>query len=246
MSFYKMFGYPTGIGCLIARREALCMLKRPWFSGGAVVYASVAADAHVLREGAEGFEDGTVNFLAARAVTNGLSFMKSIGMKRISSHVRMLARCLLHCLERAGEHVRIYGPANMESRGGVFAFDVLYCGQRVDARIFEREASLQGIALRTGCFCNPGASEVALGMVDNVKACVWKGRDKRMVEKCMGGWFGCVRVSVGIANVKRDIDVFADFLDSFCARVDASMLAEKSGGKGGKTGRRLGCSACGG
>ena len=36
VSWYKMFGYPTGIGCLLARREALARLRRPWFSGGAV------------------------------------------------------------------------------------------------------------------------------------------------------------------------------------------------------------------
>ena len=36
VSFYKMFGYPTGVGCLLARRDALARLRRPWFSGGTV------------------------------------------------------------------------------------------------------------------------------------------------------------------------------------------------------------------
>src|SRR5207253_101113 len=40
MSFYKLFGYPTGIGALIARRDALAQLRRPWFAGGTVHYAS--------------------------------------------------------------------------------------------------------------------------------------------------------------------------------------------------------------
>src|SRR5258708_37886167 len=35
VSWYKVFGYPTGIGCLIARREALGRLWRPWVAGGA-------------------------------------------------------------------------------------------------------------------------------------------------------------------------------------------------------------------
>jgi selenocysteine lyase/cysteine desulfurase len=34
LSFYKMFGYPTGVGALIVRREALAALERPWFAGG--------------------------------------------------------------------------------------------------------------------------------------------------------------------------------------------------------------------
>ena len=41
LSFYKMFGWPTGVGCLLARREALAKLERPWFSGGTIVAAFV-------------------------------------------------------------------------------------------------------------------------------------------------------------------------------------------------------------
>ena len=36
VSFYKMFGYPTGIGALIVKKSLLVQLKRPWFSGGTV------------------------------------------------------------------------------------------------------------------------------------------------------------------------------------------------------------------
>jgi molybdenum cofactor sulfurtransferase len=33
ISFYKMFGYPTGVGALIAKKSFLLKLKRPWFAG---------------------------------------------------------------------------------------------------------------------------------------------------------------------------------------------------------------------
>ncbi|HEX9733878.1 MAG TPA: aminotransferase class V-fold PLP-dependent enzyme, partial [Thermoanaerobaculia bacterium] len=36
LSFYKMFGYPTGVGALIGRRQALEKLHRPWFAGGTI------------------------------------------------------------------------------------------------------------------------------------------------------------------------------------------------------------------
>ena len=36
VSFYKMFGYPTGVGCLLVRNSALARLQRPWFAGGTV------------------------------------------------------------------------------------------------------------------------------------------------------------------------------------------------------------------
>ncbi|MCA9936234.1 MAG: aminotransferase class V-fold PLP-dependent enzyme, partial [Anaerolineales bacterium] len=34
MSFYKMFGYPTGVGLLLIHRRAFGKLHRPWFAGG--------------------------------------------------------------------------------------------------------------------------------------------------------------------------------------------------------------------
>jgi len=36
ISFYKMFGFPTGVGALIVKKSFLAQLKRPWFSGGTV------------------------------------------------------------------------------------------------------------------------------------------------------------------------------------------------------------------
>src|SRR5205085_6847584 len=59
LSFYKMFGYPTGLGALIARHDALDRLRRPWFSGGTVEFVSVHHAAHLLKDGVEAFEDGT-------------------------------------------------------------------------------------------------------------------------------------------------------------------------------------------
>ena len=44
LSFYKMFGYPTGVGALIYRHEALRALRRPWFAGGTITVASVQGE----------------------------------------------------------------------------------------------------------------------------------------------------------------------------------------------------------
>ncbi|PKB79215.1 MAG: hypothetical protein BZY88_14440 [SAR202 cluster bacterium Io17-Chloro-G9] len=70
-SFYKMFGYPTGVGCLIARRSALAKLDRPWFAGGTIDMASVQAEGHNLAEGEAAFEDGTINYLNLPGVRSG-------------------------------------------------------------------------------------------------------------------------------------------------------------------------------
>jgi selenocysteine lyase/cysteine desulfurase len=82
LSFYKMFGYPTGIGALIARRDALEQLRRPWFAGGTITFSSVCAaadagDGFYLSPGVTRFEDGTVNYLSAPAVDIGLRSQSS-------------------------------------------------------------------------------------------------------------------------------------------------------------------------
>ncbi len=60
LSFYKIFGYPTGVGALIARRSKLAKLRRPWFAGGTITIASVqGAGWHSLIPGEAGFEDGS-------------------------------------------------------------------------------------------------------------------------------------------------------------------------------------------
>ena len=45
LSFYKIFGYPTGIGALLVRRPALARLHRPWYAGGTITFSSVRAEA---------------------------------------------------------------------------------------------------------------------------------------------------------------------------------------------------------
>jgi selenocysteine lyase/cysteine desulfurase len=41
LSFYKLFGYPTGVGALVAKRDALALLRRRYFGGGTVQFVSV-------------------------------------------------------------------------------------------------------------------------------------------------------------------------------------------------------------
>ena len=64
VSWYKVFGYPTGVGCLLARRDALARLRRPWFSGGTIWGVSVQGGWHRMLDDEGAFEDGTLNFLS--------------------------------------------------------------------------------------------------------------------------------------------------------------------------------------
>lgn len=83
VSFYKMFGYPTGVGALLIRRPAFAKLKRPWFAGGTINFASVQGQAHLLSSNEAAFEDGTLNYLSIPAVEIGLRHLESIGVDLI-------------------------------------------------------------------------------------------------------------------------------------------------------------------
>ncbi|KHE80281.1 PLP-dependent transferase [Neurospora crassa] len=78
VSWYKLFGYPTGVGSLIVKRSALAKLRRPWFSGGTVKAVTIGVKWHQLSDRLEeAFEDGTVNFLSIPEVAVGLDWLDS-------------------------------------------------------------------------------------------------------------------------------------------------------------------------
>src|SRR5436305_9067605 len=129
LSFYKLFGYPTGLGALVARRDALCRLRRPWFAGGTVMYASVAADAHRLRARHEGFEDGTPDFLSIAALDAGFDLLDEVGMPRLTAHVSQLARDFVNDLRdlrhpNGTPPVRTSGPRDRTAGGGAVAVNI--------------------------------------------------------------------------------------------------------------------------
>ena len=79
ISFYKMFGYPTGIGTLLIRKTVFQKMNRPWFAGGTVNFASVQGNSHYLAPNEAAFEDGTVNYLNIPAVKTGLQHLEKVG-----------------------------------------------------------------------------------------------------------------------------------------------------------------------
>ncbi len=228
VSFYKMFGYPTGVGALLIRRPVFNKLRRPWFAGGTVNFASVQSRSHVLAPNEAAFEDGTLNYLSIPAVEIGLRHIKSIGIDCIAQRVRCLTGWLLQEL-LALRHsngqlmVRIYGPATTEARGGTITFN-LYDphGRLLDYRRVEELAGQQGISLRSGCFCNPGVGEIAEGLTeDDMKAAYTLGDQAnlmsfmRMMQDRGHKSAGALRVSLGLASNFADVQRFLQFVTEF-------------------------------
>ncbi len=228
LSFYKMFGYPTGVGCLLARKAALVKLRRPWFAGGTITVASVQGDKYYLAEGEAAFEDGTLNYLNLPAVEIGLKHLEAIGLDMIHERVCCLAGWMMECLlalkHRNGRPlVKLYGPPDMGRRGGTVTVNFYNpSGGVIDHRVIEREANRVNISLRTGCFCNPGGGELALGItgaelsqcfrqpqyqshftVDDFRVCI-DGKSS-----------GAVRMSVGLVSNFADVQQFIQFAQGF-------------------------------
>jgi selenocysteine lyase/cysteine desulfurase len=228
LSFYKILGYPTGVGALIARRTTLARLRRPWFAGGTITAASVFGDGHALATGEAGFEDGTVNYLSLPAVTSGLDYLNQIGIDSVHTRVQCLTGWLLEALgalrHRNGARlVEIHGPTAVQLRGGTIALS-LYdpAGRLVDYRQVEQRANAWLISLRTGCFCNPGTAETVRGLGAAELTPIFRDAEhlsrERYQEALAGIRVGAIRVSLGLVTSFNDVDTFVRFVRSYLDR----------------------------
>lgn len=93
-------------------------------------------------------------------------------------------------------------------------------GKVVDHRIVEERAAKKNISLRTGCFCNPGAGELALGLSkDEMIRCLHNPGSRMSLEEfwqCIdGNSNGAVRMSLGIVSNYNDVMRAIDFIIEF-------------------------------
>jgi len=226
LSFYKMFGYPTGVGALIARRTALARLHRPWFAGGTISVASVQADRHLLAPGGAAFEDGTVDYLGIPAIEFGFDVLDQVGVEAVHDHVATLTGRLLDGLNslrhaNGAEALHIFGPTTGAQRGATVALNFYRAdGTLIDHREVETRAAAHRISLRTGCFCNPGAGEAALHLTrSEIDRCFPTDPDgggfepfRQCIDPQKGT--GAVRISFGIASNVADVDRVLEFARS--------------------------------
>ncbi len=236
MSFYKMFGYPTGLGVLLIRKSVLDKLHRPWFAGGTVNFASVQAKGHYLAPNEAAFEDGTVNYLNIPAVQIGLEHLQKVGVETIGERVRCLTGWLIEQLlslkhDNGQPMIRLYGPANTEMRGGTITLNFYDPdGRLLDYRRVEELANEKGISLRTGCFCNPGAGEMAEGLTrEDMLAGLDESADMTLprfvqfIQHRGNKSAGAIRISVGLASNFADVYRFMQFAASFCNKTNLNI-----------------------
>jgi selenocysteine lyase/cysteine desulfurase len=144
--------------------------------------------------------------------------------------VRCLAGWLLAGLLRlhyadGAPLVRVYGPTSMDARGGAVTvkfYDA--AGGLIYHETIEQRANAANISVRTGCFCNPGGGELALGLSKTeLVACFNEPEHHHHLTKqdlrvCIDGKStGAVRISLGLASNFADVQQFLDFAQRFVA-----------------------------
>ena len=224
MSFYKMFGYPTGIGCLMVRKDKFDKLLKPWFAGGTVTMVGVKSPNHYLINNHERFENGTINYLDIPAVHTGINFLNDIGMERITERINALANYLYTELkalkhDNGKEVIKIFGPQNRAHTGSNMILNFFDQNAKLyPFELIEQDAARKNISIRSGCFCNPGIDEVnsclTLDELSNYFSSRDDGNYHDMIQ-FLKKMRGATRVSVGLATRKKDIDAFVDFAKSF-------------------------------
>ncbi|MBI4300126.1 MAG: cysteine desulfurase [Chloroflexi bacterium] len=144
-SGHKMLG-PTGIGALYARTE-LQERMEPFMFGGEMV-SQVWSDHATWNELPMKFEAGTPSIGDAIALGAAVDYLQALGMENVRRHEKDLTRYALDTLSTL-EGMTLYGPKDVEIRGGAVAFNFAGIHPHDLATLLDQ----QGIAIRAGNHC---------------------------------------------------------------------------------------------
>ncbi|CAD5234206.1 unnamed protein product [Bursaphelenchus xylophilus] len=222
-SFYKMVGFPTGLGALLLKRGREHLLRQNYFGGGTVNYISLEGfEVDRKEEVSTRFEQGTIDFYAIAALNSGFDDLERLGgMEQIEEGTMKLAENFYHFLSTTTHHNgrpiavlygngwKYFGTDKLRSyQGPIVNFNLLRDDGNVIGYVeVEKMADLYGIDLRTGCMCNQGAcseylgldADVRIRLRDSGKEC---GDEMDTVD---GRPAGSLRVSIGRLNTMEDI-----------------------------------------
>ncbi|KAM7349739.1 molybdenum cofactor sulfurase [Cochliomyia hominivorax] len=226
VSFYKMLGYPTGVGALIVSKRGQEVLRKQYYGGGTVNISMTRENFHEKRQGfSSRFEDGTLSFLSIANLLEGFNTLERLipakegknTMQRISKHVYLLAKYgyeQLSILRHANGKplMKFYnhnGYEDSKYQGGVITFNILHDdGAFVGFAEVACLAAVFNIHIRTGCFCNPGACQWFLQLSNtDIRKQYESGHICSDYNDLVDGVpTGAVRASFGYMTRKQDVD----------------------------------------
>ena len=142
-SGHKMCG-PTGIGCLIGKKELLDKMD-PVFVGGGMNETFTKPNNLIPFEAPSKFEAGTLNIAGIFGLKAAIEFLMEIGMDNIKQHETELKKYAVDKLKDS--NVKLY---NANSEAGILTFNI-------DGIFPQDEATYlnyKGIAVRSGQHCD--------------------------------------------------------------------------------------------
>lgn len=182
-SSHKMCG-PSGIGMLWGRMEILDAM--PPFLGGGNMIDTVTFEGFTLAPVPAKFEAGTPPIIEAAGLTAAIEFLEDIGMANIRQHEMALTRYTLDTLnERFGDDITIYGPDNVELRGGVFSFTFRDLHPHDVSQVLDET----NVCVRAGHHCAKPLMKV-LGVNATTRASVYLYNDERDIDALADGLAG--------------------------------------------------------
>ncbi|BFU20793.1 molybdenum cofactor sulfurase, putative [Entamoeba histolytica HM-1:IMSS-B] len=234
ISFYKMFGFPTGVGCLIIKKEVAKELKISYFGGGTVVMAAADRDWKVFPDYLPPkYEAGTLNFLGILGLKHAFNHFPNIDI--IHKHTYALTRVLFTELNKltysnGTKAVEIYGNHNhstYENQGPIVTFNILNSKYKYNG-VFPKHVPLltvneflakKNIHVRVGCTCNPGSCLNSLNVTSLAAAAV-TNPNTPVDTTLEGKQYGAIRVSIGYPTTIGDIRKFIRAIKEFIKMVE--------------------------
>ena len=235
VSFYKVFGLPTGVGAWIMKKDSAAKLKRTYWGGSSVFTATSTLQWFVRYQDAAKFEDGTLPFLEIMQLEAGFDAMDRLGgiegvqeyteAKAVSLSTRLKA--LKHSngapmLKLNGKH---YDSSVPSRQSAIANFQILKPnGTLFSYRTAARALTAAGFNIRDGCMCNPGSCYRDAGVTDEEVRDLAIERDGdysnwEWIDVVRNGTtvrlpLGSIRVSLGWMSREADIDALVKFLNA--------------------------------
>lgn len=137
---------PMGIGVLYGKKDLLEKMPPLMFGGDMVEY--VYEQETTFNVLPYKFEAGTQNVEAAVGLSKAIDYLNEIGMENIEKHEKELVSYALDKMNKL-DYVKVYGPKEVEKRGGVISFEIEGVHPHDVASIFDTF----GICIRAGNHC---------------------------------------------------------------------------------------------
>src|SRR6058998_4056463 len=169
---------PTGIGVLYAKRDLLEKME-PYQGGGEMIREVHLYEAS-FKDPPFRFEAGTTDISGAIGLGAAVDYLSKVGLRNIRNHERDLTAYALDALRKL-KGMRIYGPADSDTRGGVISFNLADIHAHDMASLLDED----GIAVRSGHHCAQPLME-RLGVAATTRASFYlyntEGEVDRLVE----------------------------------------------------------------